>query len=178
MTTNLTANNGRTGLRPPSGFKPAGELLWAALCEKPPHFKRRRKPSGRKMQGLKYEKRAHERFGQMYGDFYLPSPWLWFRQRGKSQVRYAQPDALLFDFDLGRITIVEYKYQHVEMAWWQLHQLYRPLIRHIFGDMWTPHMIEVVKWYDPSTGFPGPVKLCKTLDEAPCDITGVHIWSP
>jgi hypothetical protein len=165
-------------VRAPRGFKPSGELLWAALCEKPPTFGKPQRKSGRKLSGIKYERKAHEHFQAIYGDFYLASPWLMFRERTSSQVRYAQPDALLFDFDLGRITIVEMKYQHVEMAWWQMHKLYQPLVKHIFGEQWIIHYVEVVRWYDPKIPFPGKVKLCKTLDEAPCLDTGVHIWRP
>lgn len=164
-------------MKPPRGFRPCQELLWAYICDKPPSFGRH-KTSGCKLQGIKYENKVHEHFQAIYHDFYLSKPWFIFRERNTSQVRYAQPDALLFDFDLGRITIIEVKYRHVEMAWWQLHHLYRPLIRHTFGDNWIPHMIEVVKWYDPATSFPGQVKLCKTLDEAPSHDTGVHIWRP
>jgi hypothetical protein len=163
-------------MKPPRGFKPARELLWAAICDKPPHFTRDSRKSGRKLNGILYEKKAHKHFTSIYGEFYLPSPWFMFRERGSPQVRYAQPDALLFDFDLGRITIVEMKYQHVELAWWQMHQLYQPLVQHIFGKHWEVHHCEVVRWYDPKIPFPGAVKLCRTLDEAPAHQTGVHIW--
>lgn len=164
-------------MRHPRGFKPAGDLLWASLCLKPPTFKRKR-TGGRKIQGLKYEKRVHEHFQGIYGDFYLPSPWFMFRERKSTQVRYCQPDALLFDYDLGRITIVEVKYQHVEMSWWQLHKLYAPIVKQVFGDKWIPHFVSVVKWYDPAIPYPEEVRLCKTLDEAPALGTGVHIWRP
>lgn len=161
----------------PRGFQPCRELAWAALCERAPKFKAQRR-SGRKLTGIKYEARVHEHFQKLYGDMYVPQLWIMFRERGQEQVRYAQLDALLFDFDCGTLTIVEVKYQHIDRAWWQLHHLYAPLVKHLFGQQWRVRCIEVVKWYDPSTYFPGPVKLCKTLDQAPDTETGVHIWRP
>lgn len=168
--------------KPPSNFDPCGELAWAVLCERIPGFTRNTQRSGRKLNGIRYEKKVHEHFAQQYGEFYQPGIWFMFRERGSSKVRYAQADALLFDFDLGHITIVEVKYQHIEKSWWQLRHLYAPLVKHLFGDMWQVRGIEVVKWYDPAARYPGPVKMCKTLDQAPClattKETGVHIWRP
>ena len=163
---------------PPSNFKEVKDILWCVLCERAPGFKRSVTRSGRRLSGIKYEKRAHEHFQTMYGDMYVRSPWLMFREVDEKQVRYAQPDALLFDFTFGTITIVEYKYQHCELAWWQMHRLYKPLLQHLFGSHWEIKTIEVVKWYDPATHFPDRVQLCPALDSAPKVGTGVHIWKP
>lgn len=164
-------------MKPPSSFTPCGEIAWGALCDRAPGFAGGKR-TGRKLSGIKYEARVHEHFQAIYGQHYQPAVWIMFREQGAAKVRYAQVDALLFDINAGTITIVEIKYNHIEKAWWQLHHLYTPLIQHIFGKSWTIKCIEVVKWYDPATFFPGPLHLCKTLDQAPTRDTGLHIWRP
>lgn len=107
----------------------------------------------------------------------MPSPWFVFAQEGYSRPRWCQPDGLLLDLYAGRIVIVEIKYQHTPDAWWQVRQLYQPVVRSAFGPDWDIRACEVVKWYDPAIGFPEPVALAK--DPALVrDTFGVHIWKP
>ncbi len=97
---------------------------------------------------------------EQFEDFYLPSPWLHFREEGQEDFRWAQPDGLLIDGIKGIITIVEIKYSHTADAWWQVRRLYLPVLQKLFPpNLWRYEALEVVKWYDPDTVFPEKVQL-------------------
>lgn len=139
------------GPPPPEAFRPAGRVLSASFA-RPPALRQRRY-TGRRLEGIRYEKKVHAYLELLHGDFYIPSPWLRFFSDGKW--RWCQPDGLLFDFQRGVITIVEVKYQHTSDAWWQVRELYAPVLRAIFPErLWAFEACEVVKWYDPETKFP------------------------
>lgn len=159
---------------PPKDFKPAGNVREAHFCEKPPfiHYQRR---SGRRAQGVRYERKVHEHFCKLFGEAYVASPWIKFKSDVDERWRWCQPDALYFDLAAGRIVILEVKYQHTSDAWWQLRQLYAPVLRSMFPyDLWRIQCCEVVKWFDPATAFPERVEMVPT----PLDVKdfGVHIW--
>lgn len=142
----------------PEGFRPAGRVL-SAQFSTPPYLRKKRY-TGRRLAGIQYEKKVHEHLEVLYGDKYIRSPWIKFFAEGKW--RWCQPDALVLDILRGRIVIVEVKYQHTSDAWWQVRQLYEPVLRAIFPDLlWTFDACEVVKWYDPATAFPEKVVLAQ-----------------
>jgi len=126
---------------------------------------------------VRYERRVHEHFLELYPDRYLPSPWVRFTNVEDANARWCQPDGLIIDLAAGEIVIVEMKYQHTADAWWQLEKLYKPVLRAMFpAGLWTLRCVEVVKWFDPATAFPVSVR----MSEKP---TGngdfsVHIWKP
>lgn len=158
----------------PAAFRPAGRVLAASLSF-PPAIRKKRY-TGRRLEGIRYERKVHERLELLYGDRYMASPWLKFFAEGKW--RWCQPDGLLFDLKRGRITIVEVKYQHTSDAWWQVRQLYQPVLEQIFPkNLWEYDACEVVKWYDPVTLFPERVVLAQEV----CmkhPAFKVHIWRP
>jgi len=159
---------------PPEGFRPAG-LVRAAFFVTEPTF-RKRKYTGRRLEGVRYERRVHEHLAQAYGDRYVPSPWLRFL--GETGWRFCQPDGLLFDFPRGRITVVEVKYQHTADAWWQVRHLYLPVLQKLFPPhLWAFDFCEVVKWYDPATLFPERTVLAQEVCMAHPAFK-VHIWRP
>jgi len=133
---------------------------------------------GRRAQGIRYEKKVHEHFEAIYGEHYVPSLWLQFGSDG-SPMRYCQPDALLIDIERGIITVIEVKYQHTSDAWYQVNQLYLPVLRRMFpSDLWEFKRCEVVKWYDPATRFPEEVSLARDIEAIGTGKFGVHIWKP
>lgn len=157
---------------PAANFKPAGEVLEAHFCKCPPFIQPHRR-KGRRAQGIKYERQVHEHFTSVLGEAYVPSPWLRFKT--ESGWRWCQPDALYFDLALGRLVILEVKYQHTSDAWWQLRHLYEPVLRAMFPSaLWGIACCEVVKWFDPETVFPERVEMLRM----PLDVKtfGVHIW--
>lgn len=144
------------------------------LLRSKPFFIRRGRKRGRRALGVKYEARGHEHFQAEFGERYVASPWFSFHDAG--ELRYCEADGLLFDWERGVITIVEFKYQHTTNAWWQLEHLYEPIIRALFPD-WDVAKLEVVKWYDPDVNFPR-FKFCANIDTLKNGELGVHIWKP
>mgnify|MGYP007100099903 CR=1 FL=1 len=162
------------GLVPPEGFSPAGQVTFAYLATAPSFTKTRR--SSAQKQGIRYEREAQAYLSGLYGLDYVPSPWIRFESAGR--MRFCQPDGLLFQPEKGRITIVEVKYQHTPLAWWQLLQLYAPVVARLFPkQLWTLDVCEVVKWYDPSITFPVRPVLAAQV-HMPIELFKVHIYRP
>lgn len=161
-------------LIPPAEFKPAGRVLAAGFSHPP--FLRRRRYTGRRAEGVRYEKKVQAYLLSTYAEKYVDSPWLRFYSGGKW--RWCQPDAVMFDVPRGVITIIEIKYQHTADAWWQVKQLYYPVLRVLFPErLWSFEFCEVVKWYDPSVPFPERVVLAQDVS-MPHPAFKVHIWHP
>lgn len=161
---------------PPPNFNPAQYIVHAEFTY-PPAFKRRRY-TGRRLQGIRYEKAVHEYLALRYGDLYVASPWIKFFADGKW--RWCQPDGLLFRPHDGRLIIIEVKYQHTPDAWWQVRHLYQPVLEFMLPrKLWTYEVCEVVKWYDPAIDFhfPERIVLANEVDMRHKDFK-VHIWKP
>ncbi len=133
----------------------------ARLCKNLPHWTDNKK-RGRKRQGLIYEKKVHEELELLYGSSYIPSLWLEYETLNDDYLHRCQPDGLLFDFHNGRIIVIEVKLKHTEQAYWQLRNLYLPVLGLLFPpNLWKLIPCEVVKWFDPSVAFPVPVIMCE-----------------
>lgn len=141
-----------------------------------PPFVRQRKLSGAKAQGVRYERRVQEHLEGVFPN-YIASPWFSYWIQNDHRTHWCQPDGLLLDVRSGEITIVEVKYQHCAKAYWQMRNLYLPVLRVAFPG-WGFRLCEVVKWYDPATPFPSQVTLCPSILDAPARGVGVHIWKP
>ena len=168
----------KTGL-PPKRFRPAGVVDWVEHSPTPPPFITKKKRTGKRAEGIRYEGKIHDLFEARFGELYMPSPWFRFLEVGTEKPRWCQPDGLLFDFENGKLTIVECKLQHTADAWWQLRWLYLPVISKAFpGNLWDFGLIEVVKWYDPATAFPERVKMRADILHVQPGEFGVHICKP
>lgn len=151
-------------MSPPPRFSPAGLVERAYVSPEPPPFIRVKRYTGRRADGVRYEKKVQRHLQELFPETYLPSPWLHFRSEGKW--RWCQPDGLLFDVERGRIVCVEVKYSHTAQAWWQTRQLYIPVLQKIFPtDLWSFEVCEVVRWYDPAVVFPEPLILSAEVDQ-------------
>lgn len=162
---------------PPERFVPAGNVEEARLAKDSPPFIRRRRYTGRRAEGIRFEKRAHTHLEESYPETYVRSPWLHFREKDSAKFRWCQPDGLIFDLPRGIITVVEVKYSHTSDAWWQVRRLYIPVLEKIFGEQWDYQVCELVKWYDGATRFPEPVELASDITR-PSKKFKVHIWRP
>lgn len=159
---------------PPTSFRPANNVQAAYITSSPP-YARRRVYTGRRLQGVKYEKKVHE-YLLAIDEEYIPGPWIKFFAEGKW--RYCQPDGFRISLSEGRITLVEIKYQHTSDAWWQLKYLYEPVLRKLFPeDLWEFDFVEIVKWFDPLTRFPCETHLVADPFRKSEDFK-VHIWKP
>lgn len=156
--------------------KAAGNVEWARFLSNPPSFVRRPKRTGSRGRGIKYEERAKKYLERVFGYEFVPGPWLVFTN--ETGTRYCQPDGLRIDVQRGLITIIEIKYAHTDGAYYQLHALYHPVLRAAFGRQWEFRMLEVVRWYDPRTNFPGHHTLAKDVKSLAPNTTNVHIYRP
>lgn len=128
------------------------------------------------MKGLKYERKVNRAFLEEFGfTRYIPSQWFKYQIPG-SGILFCQTDGLLFTPKQRKILIVEVKYKHTPDAYWQIENKYLPVIRWLFRD-WEISIVEVVKWYDPSTDFPVQVSLKKNIEQVMPGEFGVHIFS-
>lgn len=102
--------------------------------------------------GLAFEKKVRTALREDFHDRASFNARISFRDsRGW---RRAEPDALL-RLDGPVPAIIEVKTIHCARAWFQLVELYAPLIERLYG-VW-PILVEVCASYDPATRFPGPM---------------------
>jgi len=154
----------KNSLAVPYNFTPAGKVASVHWLEKKPAYiarKRSKRTTGKKLAGLAYEKKVNKELGDRYGDTYVPGPWLSFTTESSNLLRYAQPDGLIVDLDTGRITICEIKLRHCVRAWWQLRQLYQPLVQHTFPS-YQVGVVEIFRWFDATERFPEDFQQCET----------------
>jgi hypothetical protein len=110
-----------------------------------------REPASRRA-GKAFESRIQRRIAEILGQSYLPGPWFSFNC-GSNQVRLCQPDGIL---ELPRsVLIVEIKHQHTVSAWFQLRQLYQPVVECALRKPAT--VVEIFKTGDVLLPFPEPL---------------------
>jgi hypothetical protein len=75
-----------------------------------------------------------------------------------------------------RAIILEIKLKHTPDAYFQLTNLYLPLLRRYFDRPgYSLACAEVCRWFDPWTAFPCRVRQLERLEDAKPDSFGVHI---
>lgn len=120
--------------------------------------------------GLRYEQKVHDILSSIYQENFRPSPSILFEDR--SGLRRAIPDGIL---DLrDRVVIVEVKYSHCELAWWQLKKLYLPLVMRLISK--PIYLCEIVHTYDPDIQWPEVHWLRTSLHRLPVGEVGVVQW--
>lgn len=130
---------------------------------------------GARGQGLRYEAKARAILEHSFRGFFVAQPWVEFTN-GDSRPRLCQPDGLLFNFHRGTIVIVEMKLKHTSDAYFQLTQLYLPVVKKMFPkEGWKIALCEVVRWYDPSTVFPVVVRMRQHVEDCDPGCIGLHI---
>ena len=138
---------------PPSNFIPAGNVVAAKASDTPAFIKtamkRRRVKTGARRAGRVYERKVQKFLCEEY-ETYIPSTWLSF-QDDTGRTRWCQPDGILLDYERGRLTIVEIKVTHTQLAWWQVRRLYEPVLRAIFKQEDWPHLqaLEICRNFQP-----------------------------
>lgn len=159
----------------PRSFHPVGVVTHAHMQLETPGFIRPKRYRGRRAQGVRYEAKAQAMLHARYAEQHFRGPWLRFYDNGR--VRWCQPDALIVDVAGGKITVLEVKYQHTALAWWQLNHLYVPVLRTMFPpSLWQLTTCEIVRWYDPSLEFPCRVIMTPDPIRLKVNEFGVHIW--
>jgi hypothetical protein len=163
-------------------FLPAREVRWAKILPYKPKFILNRKVSGAQKKGLSYEKKALAMLERKIQEKpngaelqLLKGPWIEFEDA--SGRRWCQPDAIILG-NLFHAVIVEIKYKHTPSAWYQLWELYLPVLKCIFEE-YNFACLELVSWHDPLVKFPEDYKLTDSPFRIPDKRrTAVHIWNP
>lgn len=145
----------------PQGFKGSRGVTWAEFSRLGP-FGTTHAVAHTEAQkiGLRYERKVHDELARRYEASYGPSQWISFKVGRGFDVRWAQPDGLLLNYEAGLITIIEVKIRHTERAWWQLRELYEPLVAFLFPS-WRVALCEVCRSFDPSVAWPEPFRFCE-----------------
>lgn len=132
-------------------------------------------PKGRRARlGIRYENKVHTRLEEIYGLDYWASQW--FAYSIADDVRYCQPDGLLYLREKNLFVIVEIKYSHCTEAYWQLENLYVPVMKKwMEQSRLNIATAEVVKWYDPAVAYPRKPSLVESLGDCRTDKFSVHI---
>ena len=165
--------------RVPPNFLPARDVHHAKLLKHAPPFIRQPKKRGRKWAGIKYERAAHEYFCELLAPYYTPGPWISFVDGPSGEHRFCQPDGLIIQPERGRVTIVEFKYTHTELAYWQLFHLYLPVVQALFPpNLWKYAGVEICARYDCAIVCPEQPRLRKNVFDAFPTAFNVHIWRP
>lgn len=159
-----------TGHQPPRGFKPAGSVSFAQLDRDPGfHTRRNRTLSGAKAAGVRYERKVTKELCGQHPDHYAPGPWLKYWRRRRAKPMWCEPDGLFVDLSLGICFICEVKLAHTARAWWQVRELYTPVMAKILGPDWRIGGVEVCHHADPSVRCPEEPHFIDTLWDARLD---------
>lgn len=129
--------------------------------------------------GNKYEKAAQKALRAEFRKSQyelLINQWFHYTT-AQGDEKYCEMDALVINPLGNRVWIFEIKFKHTECAYYQLFNLYKPVIR-----CWKPgaiiHTVELVRWYNAQTPFPTDVTLTREpLMGNPGDFN-VKIWNP
>ena len=155
----LPVTTGAPGARPPPVFRPPpkfrppiGTIRNVKLRRETPTLQPGRLTSAQ-IAGIRYETAAKLFLKQKMP--YLKTG-VWFDYEDDEAKKLIQLDALI-DHD-HQIVIIEIKRSHCLEAWWQLRQLYQPVI-----SAWRPgaetRVVEVCHSFDPDVIFPEPPTL-------------------
>lgn len=140
---------------PPQGFRPVvGQVSWAARTSRPDGLSDHSFTAAQKS-GKKYEAKVVEYMQERWGDAAIEvGPWLTFSDESKTR-RWCQPDILVAN-ETGAM-IFEVKSQHTPNSWFQLRQLYEPVVSHLLGV--ETRVCEVCPSYDPAVPFPEDIEM-------------------
>lgn len=158
---------------PPRGFRPLVGIPGQVNLSSTPYV-RQRGDSAAKEAGLRFEEKVHRALDKIFPT-YVPNPQLEFIDN--SGWRMIRPDGVL-TFSMCTVAF-EIKIQHMPEAWWQLTQLYQPVLA--AGTKRPCQVIEVVRTYDPAMPFPCEIELVDSIYEWVGNVTklktfGVLVW--
>jgi len=162
-------------------FRPARDVHSARILNSAPAFilTQQRRRRGARWNGIRYQRLLDGYLAERYGDMFVPGPWIQFTDGPTGERRFCQPDGLLIEIARGRITVLEAKYSHTELAYYQLFDLYIPVMKNLFpASLWSFAGIGICARYDPAIPLPSRAVMRKNLIDALPREFNVHIWRP
>lgn len=142
---------------PSSRFRPLSGEPITEISIKPQVYERTHGNTVARENGLRYEDKIQRRFTELLHG-YQAGPHVHFRD-GK-EWRAVIPDGILVRS--AAVVVFEIKTQHCADAWWQLHELYGPVLAKLFHRPIS--LLEVVRSYDPGAPFPAKHALVPSLE--------------
>lgn len=130
-----------------------------------------KKVKGKKAEGLRFEQQVLRVYEATIPHFVSALP---FRYSISNQSVFCIPDGLILY--KNELILVEVKLTHTPQAWFQLQNLYFPVVEKALGRK--VRGVEVVKWFHPEVRFPEPVKVFRSLESflITDERMGVVIW--
>lgn len=128
------------------------DIQWAAFRDTGP-FQQSKGNTPSQKRGLAYERKVQRFLVTRFELRYFPAPWIQYGAGGRGG--WAQPDGLLLLEDPARVVICEIKLSHTAQSYYQVENLYRPLVEHLFRR--SPRRVcsvEITRWYDCAIAFP------------------------
>lgn len=167
----LTTSKPAPALFAPFGFRAAAPPVRRVAIE-PREYLRPRGATDAQRAGLRYEEKVQERLSKWFSH-YLSSPRIAFKDA--SGTRICIPDGVLLYPD--RTVVFEIKIRHMPEAWFQLVQLYGPVLCAYSAA--PVQLVEIVNSFDPAVVWPGEFDRIDCLESAlnePLGKPGVFEW--
>lgn len=134
-----------------SRFRPNSKILDAAFIDTPA-FSTNQKHRGARRAGITFEKRVGEFLNGLFGNQVVSNSWISYFDESNGD-RICSPDHLIIDVKAGVVTVVECKLSHTANAWYQLNDVYAPVIKFLFPGF-DVRLIEICKNYERSISYP------------------------
>lgn len=163
---------------PPAYIRfPQGAISYASQVTSSPFAGKRTYRSGAQKAGLAYQRKVEAWLSRTcVRDNLLCGPWFCYSDR-TGRRSYCQPDVLIFSpgsaFDL--VSVVEIKLRWTSDAWWQLNQLYLPVLTTALPGKKFSRLV-ICKSYDPAVRVGEPVNLVDLPEEADPSKFNVMVW--
>jgi hypothetical protein len=145
-------------------YFPPRIIEWAKEISSPPFTPSERTRNPAYQRGIRYQRKVQEKLRELYDKLWVDGRWFQYKAEDSPKIRYCQIDgALRAD---KHIVLCEVKYNHCADAYFQLQNLYLPVVLAATQTKLPVALCEIVKWYDPSTSFPCGITLQPDLHKA------------
>lgn len=159
---------------PPSAYNQRILPEWVRPSERPQFLQEPQRRTKRQRQGISYERLVHSKLQDQHGLNYIAGQWWRYSTGGR--VRFCQTDGILLVPEKRMLVLIEVKYSHTVDAFWQLENLYVPILKKFLQQSnYVLATVEVVKWFDPAVRYPRQPRLLEHILLARPGVFSVHI---
>lgn len=126
--------------------------------------------------GIRYERKVLKELSVEYGARFAPSQWFSYRVSGDTSRRWCQVDGFLASSpNEDSLTLFEVKSRFTSDAWYQLRQLYAPVVGCVYPTA-SLRLVVICRSFDPWTPFPEAYSVLESLEKIPSNVMGVFPW--